>query len=90
MAANEWLMQTLADQLQVAVERPTVLETTAWGAARLAGLHAGIYPMLGEPGARRVEKTFAPRVARAESDRLHAGWLRAVRRVRGDESPVSR
>ncbi|MEO8561662.1 MAG: glycerol kinase GlpK [bacterium] len=82
MAANEWLMQTLADQLQVAVERPAVLETTAWGAARLAGLHAGIYPMLGEPGARRVEKTFAPSVARAESDTLHQGWLRAVRRVR--------
>ena len=82
MAANEWLMQTLADQLQVPVERPAVLETTAWGAGRLAGLHAGIYPMLGEPGARRVEKTFAPKVGRSDSDRLHQGWLRAVKRVR--------
>ena len=56
MAANEWLMQTLADQLRIPVERPVVLETTAWGAARLAGMHAGIYPPLGEKGVRRVEQ----------------------------------
>jgi glycerol kinase len=82
MAANEWLMQTLADQLQLDVERPAVLETTAWGAARLAGLHAGIYPPLGAAGARRVEKTFSPKVGARDSDQLHAGWLRAIGRVR--------
>jgi glycerol kinase len=82
MAANDWLMQTLADQLSVPVERPAVLETTAWGAARLAGLHADIYPALGAPGLRRVERTFAPGGSPAENDRLHAGWLRAVARVR--------
>ena len=82
MAANDWLMQTLADQLRVAVERPTVLETTAWGAARLAGLHAGIYPPLGAPGLRRVERIFEPTGSAADADRLHAGWLRAVERVR--------
>jgi glycerol kinase len=65
------------------VERPAVLETTAWGAARLAGLHAGIYPMLGEPGARRVEKTFSPSIGASASDALHEGWLRAIGRVRG-------
>ena len=82
MAANEWLMQTLADQLQLDVERPAVLETTAWGAARLAGLHAGIYPSLGATGGRRIERTFSPRVAAGDSDSLHAGWLRAIGRVR--------
>jgi glycerol kinase len=85
MAANDWLMQTLADQLQVPVERPAVLETTAWGAARLAGLHAGIYPPLGESGVRRVERSFEPSVAKGESDRLHSGWLRAIKRVRSEE-----
>jgi glycerol kinase len=82
MAANEWLMQTLADQLQLDVERPAVLETTAWGAARLAGMHAGIYASLGAPGARRVERTFRPKVAAGDSDNLHEGWLRAIGRVR--------
>jgi glycerol kinase len=82
MAANEWLMQQLADQLQLDVERPAVLETTAWGAARLAGLHAGLYPALGQPGARRIERTFSPKVAAGHSDELHTGWLRAIGRVR--------
>jgi glycerol kinase len=84
MAANDWLMQTLADQLQIPVERPAVLETTAWGAARLAGLHAGVYPALGAAGARRVEHTFGPSITAAESDGLHRGWLRAVGRVRSE------
>jgi glycerol kinase len=82
MAANDWLMQTLADQLRIPVERPVVLETTAWGAARLAGMHAGVYPALGEKGVRRVERTFTPRGDAVESDPQHAGWLRAIARVR--------
>jgi glycerol kinase len=82
MAANDWLMQTIADQLRIPVERPVVLETTAWGAARLAGLHAGIYPPLGTGGMRRVERTFNARAAAAESDAQHVGWLRAIARVR--------
>jgi glycerol kinase len=82
MAANEWLMQTIADQLRIPVERPVVLETTAWGAARLAGMHAGIYPALGEEGVRRVEQTFSAKSSKSESDAQHAGWLRAIHRVR--------
>ncbi len=82
MAANDWLMQVIADQLRLNVERPAVLETTAWGAARLAGLHAGIYPPLGTPGMRRVERTFAPRGDGAAARELHEGWLRAVARAR--------
>ena len=83
MAANDWLMQLLADQLRIPVERPAVLETTAWGAARLAGLHAGVYPALGAGGLRRVERIFTAAGARDDGDRLHAGWLRAIGRVRG-------
>jgi glycerol kinase len=75
-------MQTLADQLRIPVERPVVLETTAWGAARLAGMHAGVYPALGEKGVRRVERTFSPRGDAVESDLQHNGWLRAIARVR--------
>jgi glycerol kinase len=82
MAANDWLMQTIADQLRIPVERPVVLETTAWGAARLAGLHAGVYPALGAGGMRRVDRTFGARTAAAESDAQHVGWLRAIARVR--------
>jgi glycerol kinase len=82
MAANDWLMQTLADQLRIPVERPVVLETTAWGAARLAGMHAGVYPALGEKGVRRVERTFTPKAGAADSDALHGGWIRAIARVR--------
>ena len=81
MAANDWLMQTVADQLRCTVERPAVLETTAWGAARLAGMQAGVYPPLGTPGFRHVERTFAPAADVESSDRLYAGWKLEVERA---------
>ena len=83
MAANDWLMQTVADQLRIPVERPSVLETTAWGAARLAGMQGGVYPPLGTPGFRQVERTFATKVDAHSSDELYAGWRSAVERARG-------
>ena len=82
MAANDWLLQAIADQLRVPVHRPAVLETTAWGAARLAGAHLGVYPALGTPGAHRVERTIAPSSDLRAAEALHAGWLDAVRRAR--------
>jgi glycerol kinase len=82
MAANSWLMQAIADLVRVPVERPVVLETTAWGAARLAGMHAGIYPSLGSPGLRRVDRLFTPADNAAENDRLYEGWLRAIAPLR--------
>jgi glycerol kinase len=88
MAANDWLMQTVADQLQCAVERPSVLETTAWGAARLAGMQAGVYPPLGASGLRRVERTFTPMGDDASSERLYEGWRREVGRAGGQKVEV--
>ena len=82
MAANDWLMQMLSDQLRVEVERPVVLETTAWGAARLAGMEVGVYPEIGAAGLRRVDRTFVPHEDRATADRLHESWLQAVARAR--------
>ena len=83
MAANDWLCQFLADMLEVPVERPAVIETTALGAASLAGLKAGIYPdRAAVAAAWRCERRFEPRMEAAKRDRLYDGWLDAVDRVR--------
>jgi glycerol kinase len=84
MVANDWVCQFLADVLDLPVERPTVTETTALGAACLAGLKVGLYPSL-EAVARawRCERRFEPQMAAAERARLYGGWLNAVRRVMG-------
>jgi glycerol kinase len=73
------LCQFQADQLGVPVRRPANLETTALGAAYLAGLGAGVWSSPDEVGARwRAEAEFEPRMSRDEADSLHEGWLRAV------------
>ncbi|GED21931.1 glycerol kinase GlpK [Halomonas halmophila] len=83
MVGNNWVMQFLADMLGVQVDRPTVLETTALGAAYLAGLHLGWYRNLDEiAGLWRCERSFHPAMEEEERSRLYAGWLEAVDRVR--------
>ena len=83
MVRNDWLMQFLADVLDLPVERPAVTETTALGAAYLAGLKAGFYSSLAEISRHwRRERVFRPMLAPDERQRLYAGWLDAVRRVR--------
>jgi glycerol kinase len=83
MVANDWTMQFLADILDLPVERPTVIETTALGAAYLAGLGSGLFASPEIIAERwRRERGFAPRLAAAERDRLYAGWRDAVARVR--------
>ena len=83
MVVNDWLCRFLADILGVPVERPAVTETTALGAAYLAGLKAGVYRDLGAIAAAwRCERRFEPRMDPEERQRLHEGWLDAVRRVR--------
>lgn len=83
MVKNGWLVQFLADMLDVQVDRPTVLETTALGAAYMAGLHLGWYRDLDEIATLwRCEKSFLPQMPEAERERLYQGWLAAVERVK--------
>jgi len=77
--ANDWMMQFQADSLGVPVERPDMVETTALGAAGLAGLAAGVWKSADEFLSTRRFTTFAPAMPRAESAALIAGWQRAVR-----------
>lgn len=82
MVANDWLLQFLADMVDAPVDRPVITETTALGAAYLAGLHVGVYDGLDEIARQwRHERTFAPEMPRGERDRLLAGWDRAVAKV---------
>jgi glycerol kinase len=83
MAVNDWVMQFLADQLGIAVERPVVTETTALGAAYLAGLGAGVFASTAEIARRwKRDRLFEPRMAAERRAALYAGWRDAVRRVR--------
>ena len=79
MAANDWLAQDLADMLDLEVERPAFVETTALGAAMLAGIGAGLFGSLDEAAAMRGEvRRFMPAMgAEARAARL-AGWRQAV------------
>ena len=80
-AANDLLMQFQADILGVPVVRPKVLETTALGAAYLAGLAVNVWKSRQEIAAQwQVERRFEPRMARAEAQSLLARWRDAVKR----------
>jgi glycerol kinase len=86
MVRNDFLMQFQADVLGVPVERPAVTETTALGAAYLAGLATGFWRSQDEIARqRRVERTFEPRMSADRRDALYAGWQRAVERAKGWE-----
>jgi glycerol kinase len=82
MVANDWFCQRLADLTGLAVERPRVTETTALGAAYLAGLGAGLFKNEKDIAARwALDRRFNPQMLRRERDGLYAGWVRAVARV---------
>ena len=82
-AVLDLLLQIQADQLGVRVARPVVTETTAQGAAMLAGLAEGIWANTQEISAAwRLDRSFEPRDNRSESDALHQDWLRALARSR--------
>jgi glycerol kinase len=83
MVANDWTMQFLADILDIPVERPVISETTALGAAYLAGLATGYFKDMSDIAGRwRCDKRFEPAMAAAKRDALYAGWREAVERVR--------
>ena len=82
MAVNGWLMQFLADILDTTVERPLITETTALGAAYLAGLHTGFYGSLDAiAGQWRRDALFTPAMADGERRARLAGWRDAISRV---------
>ena len=84
MVASDWTMQFLADILDAPVERPTIGETTALGAACLAGHKAGVWPdAAGFAKLWKLDRGFKPALAAAERERKYAGWKRAVRAVLG-------
>ncbi len=83
MVASDWMLQRLADILDAPVDRPVVLETTALGAAWLAGSGAGVWPdQDGFAKSWRLERRFEPEMDPATRTRLIAGWHDAVRRTR--------
>ncbi|GAB4173266.1 MAG: glycerol kinase GlpK [Thalassobaculales bacterium] len=83
MVANDWLLQRLADLVGVPVERPAVIETTALGAAYLAGIGAGLYGGLAEvAGHWRLDRRCEPALPAAEREAGYRGWAAAVARVR--------
>ena len=80
--ANDYLMQFQSDIAGVAIQRPAVLETTALGAALLAGLAVGVYPDLPSTAAGwHVEKKFVPAMDADRRAQLLHGWERAVKAV---------
>jgi len=82
MVANDWFCQRLADLTGLTVERPRVTETTALGAAYLAGLGAEIFSNQKDIAARwALDRRFTPAMQKAERDRLYVGWRNAVSRI---------
>lgn len=85
MVANDWMAQDLADMLGVAVERPVFAETTALGAAMLAGVGAGVFADLAEASAMRgAVEAFTPDLADDARRARLAGWATAVASVIAD------
>jgi len=82
MVASDWTMQRLADLLDAPVDRPTILETTALGAAWLAGSKAGVWPKAKDfARSWALDRRFEPTMDEATRRRKLAGWQDAVRRT---------
>lgn len=82
MVASDWTMQFLANILNAPVDRPKVMETTALGAAYLAGYQAGLYPAPEQfAQSWRLDKRFAPAMQEEERAHKYAGWKDAVART---------
>ncbi|NQV83507.1 MAG: glycerol kinase GlpK [Rhodospirillales bacterium] len=82
MTASDWTMQFLADIIGAPVDRPRVLETTALGAAYLAGMHRGIYPGLdGFAKTWALDQRFTPDLGADVREGRYAGWRDAVKRT---------
>ena len=82
MVMNNWFSQFLSDVVNVKVLRPKVQETTALGAAFMAGLHIGVYKSLKDISRNwNVDKKFSPKMSRKLRSALLVGWMRAIKRT---------
>ncbi len=88
MVASDWTMQFLADILDAPVDRPALLETTALGAAWLAGMQSGVWPDQDVFSRHwRRDRRFTPAMTATERNRRYAGWQRAVAATIGYAGP---
>ncbi|WJG08738.1 glycerol kinase GlpK [Aliiglaciecola sp. LCG003] len=84
MVANNWVCQFIADVLNIEVQRPSIMETTALGAAYLAGLHLGIYPSLESlKDSNKIDAEFKPQMQDSVRQKLLSGWKSAVQSTLG-------
>ncbi|NIZ14322.1 glycerol kinase GlpK [Phaeobacter sp. HF9A] len=84
MSASDWAMQSLSDILGAAVDRPVMQETTALGAAWLAGMKAGVYPdQAGFAATWALDRQFTPAMEAETREAAYARWQRAVQAVIG-------
>lgn len=89
--SNGWLLQFQADVLGVPVERPAMAETTALGAAGLAGLHTGVWSSATEFRSAQRISVVTPGAGAGDATKAYSGWQRAVRAALGwarDTSPA--
>ncbi|MBV9542710.1 MAG: glycerol kinase, partial [Alphaproteobacteria bacterium] len=83
MVRNDWFCQRLADLTGLPVDRPQVTETTALGAAYLAGLAAGLFKDTKDIASRwALDRRFTPAMKTTRRNALYEGWKAAVKRVR--------
>ena len=79
--ANNFLMQFQSDILGVKVERPVSTESTAWGAASLAGIQSGVWDLATLLTMRKPDKVFIPEMQKEKRDFFYARWNKAVERT---------
>ncbi len=82
-SSNNFLMQFQADMIQVTVNRPSEVESTAIGAGFMAGIGAGIWSFEDVQAFRKTDAIFNPRKSKTEVNKLYAGWQKAVSRTIG-------
>ena len=82
MVMNNWFSQFLSDVINVNVLRPKVQETTALGAAFMAGLHVGIYKSLNDIKRKwSLDKKFSSRMKNNQRTKLISGWSKAIKKT---------
>ncbi|RLD73752.1 MAG: glycerol kinase, partial [Bacteroidetes bacterium] len=82
-SVNDYLMQFQADILNTRVDRPEIVETTALGAAGLAGIAIGLWTKEEFVRKKKMDKSFVVRMDEAERNRLYKGWLKAIEKAKG-------